>query len=310
MPENLNSAMRGATENLHPNIGKLTAGGIERGVRKRRTRRISQIAGAAASVTAVFGVVAMVGAPGHGGSANVSAASGKGQGQAAAAAAVQSSQPSNASTEAAPGPGKTTAATVSGGDMVNWLEQTLQPYHFTDEKVLYKAGTDETAGPYATLQLTYPAGTGSISLDVARSPWSAQHINGTVPYITVSTLKDGSHLMVFDGPEWPAGNGDPSAKRVEVSWYRNDGTMVDIQVLNEATEKGSTTATAPGLTVDQATKVVQSPLWDKAIASVLAQPAPGPKGAPNTDKAQDLQQKAVGGSGAGAPSSPAQSPVK
>ncbi|MEY9906498.1 hypothetical protein ABIA35_002718 [Catenulispora sp. MAP12-49] len=304
MPENLSSAMHSATENLHPNIGKLTTGGIERGVRKRRTRRISQIAGAAASVTAVFGVVAMVGAPGHGGSAGVSAAAGQ------PAAAVQSSQPQNASTEAAPGPGKPTAAAVSGPDMVTWLEQALQPYNFTNEKVLYKAGTDELAGPFATLQLDYSAGTGSISLNIARSPWSLQHIGGKVPYVTVSTLNDGSHLMVFDGPEWPAGNGDPSAKRLEVSWYRNDGTMVDIQALNEATEKGATTASKPALTVDQATQVVQSPVWDKAIASVLAKPAPNAKSVPGAGNGTDLQKKTVGGaagsSGSGSPSSPTQ----
>ena len=77
---------------------------------------------------------------------------------------------------------------------------------------------------------------------------------------------------MFNGPEWPAGNGDPAAKRIEVSWYRTDGTAVDIQVLNAVQEKGATTATGLGLTVDQAAKVVQSPVWDKAIAAVLAKP--------------------------------------
>ncbi|NUR29688.1 MAG: hypothetical protein HOV83_28205, partial [Catenulispora sp.] len=66
MSDDLSRAMRATAENLTPNIGKLTAGGVERGVRKRRARRISQIAGAAASVTAVFGVVAAVGTTGSG----------------------------------------------------------------------------------------------------------------------------------------------------------------------------------------------------------------------------------------------------
>lgn len=279
MPENLNDVMRSATENLHPNIGKLTTGGIERGVRRRRTRRISQIAGAAASVTAVFGVVAMVGTPGHGGSAGVSAASG-------VPAAVTQSSAGAAPTTPAAAPAKPAAAPVSGDDMATWLEQALQPYHFTNEAVLYKAGTDDMAGPYATLRMSYAAGTGSLSLNVTRSAWTDQQGSGTVPYITEHTLKDGSHLMVFDGPEWPAGNGDPSAKRLDVGWYRTDGTLVDIMVLNEATEKGATTASGLGLTVEEATKVVQSPVWDKAIASVLAKPTPNAKTTPGGDKAK------------------------
>lgn len=283
MPENLTDVMRDATENLYPDIGKLTSGGIERGVRKRRNRRIAQIAGAAASVTAVFGVVAMVGAAGRDGSAGVSAASGI---PAPAPGAVTQSSPAAApTTSTADSPAKPAAAPVSGDDMVKWLEQVLEPYHFTDEQVLFKGGTDDAAGAYATLRMSYATGTGSLAVNVSRSAWSDQQINGKVPYITVSTLNDGSHLMVFDGPEWPAGNGDPAAKRLDVAWYRTDGTMVDIMVLNQAMEKSATTATGLGLTLDEATEVVQSPIWDKAIASVLAQPAPNGKVLPNGAKA-------------------------
>lgn len=288
MTDDLNGVMRSATENLYPNIGKLTAGGIERGVRRRRNRRITQVVGAAASVTAVFGVVAAVGAPGRGGSAGVSAASGT-----TPAAAAQTSSaaaaPSTASATPSSVPGAATStAPVSGEDMAKWLQQALEPYHFTGEKVLYKAGTNEVAGPYTTLQIGYQTGSGSVSLNVSRTPWSSVHLGGEVPYITVSTLADGSHLMMFDGPEWPAGNGDPSAKRVDASWYRNDGTMVEVQVLNEVQEKGATTSTGLGLTPDQAAKLVQSPVWDKAIASVLAEPAPaGAKGGPTHSKGTD-----------------------
>ena len=278
MPDDLNGVMRSATENLHPNIGKLTAGGIERGVRRRRNRRIAQIAGAAAGVTAVFGAVALVGGPGHGAPANASAASGqttpavaaKTSAPAPSPATSPTGTPQNAKTEAQPTK-RQPGPPVSGEDMVSWLEQTLAPYHFTDEQVLYKGGTDDPAGAYATLKLSYATGTGSISMDITRHPWDPRELGGGTlpPYITVTTLKDGSHLMVFDGPEWPAGNGDPSAKRLDVSWYRTDGTLVDLMVLNEAQEKGSTTASGLGLTVDQATKVAQSPVWDKAIASML-----------------------------------------
>lgn len=284
MTDNLNGVMRSATENLHPNIGKLTAGGIERGVRKRRVRRLSQVAGAAASVTAVFGAVALV-APGHTNSpAGVSTAAG------GAPAVAAATSPSNATTEAAPGPGKPTAPPVSGGDMTTWLEQTLAPYHFTDEKAQNKAGSNDFGGPYAVVQVDYADGTGSISVDVERSAWSDQNFDGSLPpYNSTATLKDGSHLLMFDGPEWPAGNGDPTAKRLEVSWYRNDGTMVNVMALNEATEKGATTATKTPLTLDQAKQVVQSRVWDKAIAAVLAKPTPANAG--------DKSKPANGGSG-------------
>lgn len=311
MNDDLTDVMRSATENLYPNIGKLTAGGIERGVRRRRNRRITQVMGAAASVTAVFGVVAAVGAPGHGGSAGVSAAAGMTPAVAAqtSAAAVA---PTSATATSSPTPGAATStAPVSGEDMVKWLEQALQPYQFTGETVLYKAGTNEAAGPYATVRIGYQAGSGSVSLNVSRMPWSSVHLGGKVPYITVSTLKDGSHLMMFDGPEWPAGNGDPSAKRIEASWYRNDGTMVDFQVLNEVQEKGSTTATGLGLTTDQAAQVVQSPVWDKAIASVLAEPAPviqtapaGAKGGTTHSKGTDTGPGSNSGSGTSTSTSP------
>ncbi|NUP52268.1 MAG: hypothetical protein HOW97_33835, partial [Catenulispora sp.] len=77
MSDDLSRAMRATAEDLTPNIGKLTSGGIQRGARKRRVRRISQITGAAASVTAVFGVVAAVGTGGTGhGTGPASAAAG------------------------------------------------------------------------------------------------------------------------------------------------------------------------------------------------------------------------------------------
>ncbi|MFL6113709.1 MAG: hypothetical protein ACJ786_20470 [Catenulispora sp.] len=296
MSNDLSRAMRATAEDLHPNVGKLTSGGIERGVHKRRTRRITQIAGAAASVTAVFGVVAMV-APGSradGSGAHVSAASGL------VPAAVSTTTSA---------PAKPSAPPVSGEDMVKWLEQALAPYHFSDVSVEYKAGSAEFGGPYAVLQLGYSSGVGSLALNVSRSAWSDQTVDGTPPYITTKTLSDGSHLEIFDGPEWPAGNGDPKAKRLDVGWYRTDGTLVDVMVLNQAREKEAVTATGMALTVDQATQLVQSPVWNQAIAAVLATPRPGsaPGGTP-ADKAADLRAKNAGPNG-GTPASPAAPPA-
>lgn len=299
MPEDLAGVMRTVTEGLSPNIGKLTAGGIERGVRKRRTRRLSQISGATLGVAAVFGAVAMVvphngGGHGAGGSdAGISAGSAVSTHPAAATAPTSPavtapSTPAAAATPTTPTtPGKA-APPVTGEEMVTWLKQTLQPYHFTDETMLYEAGTGDAGGPFGTLRVDYPAGTGSVSLAVNRQVWQDQ--DGSLPpNFSVQNLPDGSHLEIFNGPEWPAGNGDPSAKRIEVSWYRTDGVLLDFQVLNQAQEKGDTTASALPLTVEQATKVVESPVWDKAIASVASLPAPDVV----RGKAGDLKKKAV-----------------
>jgi hypothetical protein len=297
MPENLNGVMRSATENLNPNIGKLTSGGIERGVRKRRNRRITQIAGAAAGVTAVFGVVAMVGAPGHGSSATVSAGS---SGtpvapRSTAAPTTPATTPTSTSTPAVP--------PVSGDDMAAWLRQALAPYHFTGEKVLYSEGSDGPAGPYATLRIGYDGQAGSVSLNVVRTSYQDQG-SGLPQYITVTTLPDGSHLEVYNGPEWPAGNGDPSAKRIDVEWYRTDGVAIDFQVLNAVQEKGAITATKLGLTPDQTKQVVQSQVWDKAIAAVWAKPQPTAPKVPSSERSKLLQEKNAGGA-----SSPASSPA-
>lgn len=286
MPDNLSDVMQSATENLHPNIGKLTTGGIERGVRKRRNRRLAQIAGAATSVTAVFGVVAMVGLPGSGDSAGVSAAS------TTPAVAAHTTDARAGNTEAAPETGKPTAASVTGDQMAAWLKAALAPYHFTGEQVLYKGGSDNVPGPYATLRIGYDGQAGSVALNIMREDWQAP--TGTLPpYFSTSTLPDGSHLDVFDGPEWPAGNGDPAAKRIDVEWYRTDGVAVDIEVLNAVQEKGETTATNLGLTVAQATKVVQSRVWNEAIATVRSKPAL--TSVPDADKAKLEQAKKAGG---------------
>jgi hypothetical protein len=260
----------------------------------------------------VFGVVAMVGAPGHGGAGgNVAAASGPAAVGTSAPVPSSSTLAAQAQAPVAPAP------TVSGKDMAGWLRQALAPYDFTGLQVLNSSGSSDMGGPYATLEIGYASGRGSASVNVARDPWSMQSLGSTLPpYISVTTLADGSHLMVFDGPEWPAGNGDPSAKRIDVSWYRNDGTMVTVEVLNEVQEKGATTASALGLTVDQATKVVQSPVWDKAIAAELAKPAPSVPSVPSGAKSSELQKKLVNsGKGQGsstgstAPSSQPSAPV-
>jgi len=310
MTENLNGVMRSATENLNPNIGKLTAGGIERGVRKRRNRRVAQIAGAAASVTAVFGVVA-VAAPSHGSSATVSA------GSSGTPVAPQSTAPAAPTAPATPTTTGTTGTTstpavppVSGDDMAGWLEQTLAPYHFTGEKVLYAEGSDGPAGPFATLRIGYSGQAGSVSVNVMRASYQDQGGSTLPPYFTVKTLADGSHMEVFNGPEWPAGNGDPSAKRIDVEWYRTDGVAIEIQVLNAVQEKGATTASKLALTTDQAAAVVQSQVWDKAIAAVWAKPLPTAPKVPSGDKSKLQQKSAGGGSPTSSPStSPSTSPA-
>lgn len=283
MSDDLSRAMRATAEGLTPNISKLTSGGVERGLRKRRVRRISQITGAAASVTAVFGVVAAVGTGGTGhGTGPASAAAG---GTPAAVAATTPAakpttpasapttqpKPSNTPFEAVPPQAVPSAPPVSGEDMVKVLKDQVAPLKFTNVTVTGKEGSNE-GGAAVALKVGFAAGTGSISADVNTNNWRNQSLGDTLPpYITVRNQPDGSHIMIYNGPEWPAGNGDPSAKRLDVTWYRNDGVTITIEGLNEAFEKQSTTASAVPLTVDQAIQIATSPAWDKAAAAAAYQ---------------------------------------
>lgn len=288
MSDDLSRAMRATAEDLAPNIGKLTAGGVERGIRKRRMRRISQITGAAASVTAVFGVVAAVGTGGSGSGAASAAAGSSGGGTVPAAAPTTPGTPAGTATTpasapsssavpshhitAVPPPSAPSAPPVSGEDMAKWLEQEVAPIHFSSESVLNKAGTDVGGGPYAVLKVGYAAGIGNVSVSIENQAWANIGWGDTLPpSTTIRPQPDGSHVVVYNGLQWPAGNGDPNSKRLDATWYRNDGVAITIEGINEAFEKTGATATSVPLTVDQAVQIATSPIWDKAIASTAYQ---------------------------------------
>ncbi|WP_194891158.1 hypothetical protein [Catenulispora pinisilvae] len=136
--------------------------------------------------------------------------------------------------------------------MVKWLEQGLAPYGITNEDVLAKAGTnspldgiggtiasaDHGTGTYARLKIGYSAGVGNVEVDVTRTPWAESGLTGSVPYVTVTDLPDGSHLVVQN----PADPAEPELKLLHVAWYRSDGTRVDIVEANVPLEKGATPA--------------------------------------------------------------------
>jgi hypothetical protein len=284
MSDDLTRAMQAAAQDLTPDISKLTSGGIERGVRRRRVRRISQIAGAAASVTAVFAVVAAV-APGSG--APASAAAGGGPDPAALVATTQAAAVGGApkpapSASTTPGsdphrtavPPKTapSAPPVGGEDMVKWLKQEVAPLNFSDVSVLKNKGTEGLGGPYAVLKVGYSAGVGNVAVRIQSDNWDNMGFEGPpVPYITIKNESDGSHVMIYNGPEWPQGNGNPTGKRLDATWYRNDGVSVTVEGINESTEKGATTATAVPLTPEQAEAIAKSPVWNAAAASTAYQ---------------------------------------
>ncbi|MEY9855881.1 hypothetical protein ABH935_001485 [Catenulispora sp. GAS73] len=172
------------------------------------------------------------------------------------------------------------APAVSGEDMVKWLEQGIAPYGVTSEDVVSRGGTDADltgsgaafaapgphTGAYARLKIGYSAGVGNVLVEVSRSSWAASGLTGSEPGVTVKDLPDGSHLVI----ENPSGTGSLGLKLLDVAWYRSDGTKVDIFEINVSMEKGATPASELALTQDQVTKLVQSPIWDKAIASELA----------------------------------------
>ncbi|GAA1972198.1 hypothetical protein [Catenulispora subtropica] len=287
MSDDLTRAMRATAENLTPDIGRLTAGGVERGVRKRRARRISQIAGAAASVTAVFGVVAAVAPGSH--DAPASAAAGVAPGavaatspaapastHSAAVGATPTQDPSTAKSPSAspalpaaiPPQPAPSAPPVSGEDMVKLLKEQIAGMGFSSVTVLNKADTKTAGGPFAVLKVSFSAGQGDVSVSLEDQAWGNVHYGSPLPKgVTIHTLADGSHVVIYNGLQWPAGNGDPSAKRLDATWYRNDGVAVNVEAINEVVEKGATTATAVPLTPDQAEKIATASVWDAAAKS-------------------------------------------
>ena len=185
------------------------------------------------------------------------------------------------SSPAAGGAGQSsTAPVVTGEDMVKWLEQGVAPYGITSEDVVSKGGTNSAlsgagtifaspnrgTGAYARLKIGYGSGVGNVLVEVTRSAWATSGLKGSAPHFSVTDLPDGSHLMIQDS----ADSNDTKLKALDVAWYRTDGTKVDVFETNVSLEKGATPASGLALTQDQATKLVQSPIWDKAIASELA----------------------------------------
>jgi hypothetical protein len=152
--------------------------------------------------------------------------------------------------------------------MAKWLEQEVTPLHFSSESVLNKAGTGTPGGPCAVLKVGYSAGIGNVSVTLESQDWRNSSWGDPLPaHVTIRTQRDGSHVVIYNGPQWPAGNGDPNSKRLDATWYRNDGVSITVEGINESFEKTGATATAVPLTVDQAVQIATSPIWDQAVAS-------------------------------------------
>ncbi|NUP50015.1 MAG: hypothetical protein HOW97_22290, partial [Catenulispora sp.] len=163
------------------------------------------------------------------------------------------------------------APPISGEEMVKLLKDQVAPLKFTSVTVTGKEGSNE-GGAAVSLKVGFAAGTGSVSADINTNDWSNQSLGSPLPpYITVRDQPDGSHIMIYNGPQWPAGNGDPNSKRLDVTWYRTDGVTINIEGLNEAFEKNGATAGAIPLTVDQAIQIATSPAWNKAVAAAAYQ---------------------------------------
>ena len=278
MSDELSRVMRSSAEGLHPNVGMLTAGGLVRGKRKRRMRRTGQVVGSAASVTAVFGAVALLGTHGSGGSAPIVSAAASGTSPnpvtpTTGGAQAPSSAPSSASS----------APPVSAEQMVDALKQALAPYHFTSEDSMYSGGTgDGTGGAFATFKVKWAAGTGTISINVVRGTYDPKSNVVGVPYWTETKLQDGSVLDFFDGPENPAGNGFAGENTYSGALYRTDGVEIQFQTTNSPDEKAAPSAATQPVTKDQLKQVIQAPAWDAAIAAVKAEPDPAQKAKMNT----------------------------
>ncbi|MFG2476470.1 hypothetical protein [Streptomyces fagopyri] len=263
----LGDALRRTGENFSVEGRPLVDGGVRRGRRGLRRRRVAAVTGSVAALAVVgFGVSYTTAAFGDG----------SGQGRAGVAAQPQA-QETAPSTRSSPGKGPQLSAQQVIERLVGLLPEG---------KVSGRAGrgTADRFGPLA--HLVFDDGKGKAAIDVsvgAIDPDGKQAEQQLecpdktfVPYDSCrnETLADGSRLMVLRGYEYPD-------KRVDTKWWHAylvtpDGYTVDASEWNAPAEKDAAVSRAePPLTVGQLKGLVISDEW-RPVMNALAKAAPEP----------------------------------
>ncbi|MFD7947809.1 hypothetical protein [Streptomyces sp. NPDC059744] len=263
----LGDALRRAGEDFSVEGRPLVDGGVVRGRRRLRRRRVAAVTGSVAALAVVgFGASYATGAFGGG--------LGQGRSGVAARPMVQGTGPS---TKSSPGKGPQ----LSAQQVIERLEGLLPEGKVSGQT---GRGTADRFGPSAHLVFDDGKGKAAIGVSVgAIDPDGTQAEQqlecpdkAFVPYDSCrnETLADGSRLMVLRGYEYPD-------KRVDTKWWHAylvtpDGYTVDVSEWNAPAEKDADVSRAePPLTVGQLKGLVISDEW-RPVMNALRGAAPQP----------------------------------
>ncbi|MFD4226447.1 hypothetical protein [Streptomyces sp. NPDC058545] len=263
----LGDALRRTGEDFSVEGRPLVDGGVVRGRRRLRRRRVAAVTGSVAALAVVgFGASYATGTFGGG--------SGQGRSGVAARPMVQETGPS---TKSSPGKGPQ----LSAQQVIERLEGLLPEGKVSGQT---GRGTADRFGPSAHLVFDDGKGKAAIGVSVgAIDPDGTQAEQqlecpdkAFVPYDSCrnETLADGSRLMVLRGYEYPD-------KRVDTKWWHAylvtpDGYTVDVSEWNAPAEKDADVSRAePPLTVGQLKGLVLSDEW-RPVMNAVRKAAPQP----------------------------------
>ncbi|SOB84095.1 hypothetical protein [Streptomyces sp. 1331.2] len=243
----------------------LVAGGYRRGRRRWRRRSTAAVVGGAAALALVgTGAVYLTGASGAKGAGTVSAASAPtttaGAGPAATPTTVKSSAP-----------------TVITGDEVLATFQALLPKGETTDGKGRGTDDDRTGGTFVGADVVFDDGQGKSLVQIGiqkHRPNQGQPRScpkdfklARVDSCSVTTLPDGSQLMLQQGHEYSDGRADTKAWIASLSGP--DGRDINLSEWNAPAEKGARDSRPnPPLTFDQLKAIVTDKSWDRTVAAV------------------------------------------
>ncbi len=253
--------MRETARQLEPDVVRLAAGGVTRGTRMRRLQRGVQVLGSALSVAVVFAAVVVFG-------------SHRTAGAGAGGTPMTNTPTTGSSTTSLPDtPTATGAPQITGNQLISTLKYGLQDTGVTGSSYLAR-GSDLTAPTnvmplgviVVSARLSAEHGIGSISIIISGHRGAAS--GSGVP----QTIGDGSTVYVS---QIAAGTDGPQSDHttLEVTLVRPDGSSLSAIETNSPNDKSPAAPGAPLLlTSDQVTTLLDSQIWNAAIAAAEALP--------------------------------------
>ncbi|MEY9859316.1 hypothetical protein ABH935_004944 [Catenulispora sp. GAS73] len=292
MRDDLPQAMRETARQLEPDVVRLAAGGVTRGTRMRRLKRGVQVLGSALAVAVVFAAVVVFGSHPTGG---------VGVGVGAGGTPTTSTPTPGQLTNSLPGtptataptadigtgtgtgtgtdaqdagtPASTGAPQVTGNELISTLKSRFQGTGVTGSS--YLARGSDLAAPanmmplgmiMVSARLSTQQNIGSIAIIVSGHQGTASGLG------TPQAVGGGSTVYVNQAPGGTDGP-QPDHLTLDVTLVRADGSSLTAIETNSPNDKSPAAPGAPLLlTSDQVTTLLDSSVWDAAIAAAKALP--------------------------------------